>query len=466
MPETSEPTVIVLFGASGDLAGRYVLPALYHLVKGGLLPEKCHIIGTSRQDLTKDKLFKNIELCVLENEKVCDPVALKKFNKMFEIIKFDPSNEADYTKLKERLSKLEADEGVCFNRLFYLSIPPQVYGTTIRSLGNSGLAKGCEHGVAKSRLLVEKPFGYDLKSAKTLIKQTAKYFKESQVFRIDHYLAKETAQNILAFRRNNPLFNEVWNNKMITKIHVRALESISIEGRANFYENLGALRDIVQSHLMQLMAITTMELPDDISSSKQIHQDKIKLLNKTNLEKLNNGSVVRGQYQTYREEVGNPKSMTETYVKLTLAIKNKRWSHVPVVLETGKALALKTTDVTIDFASTKHSSGNQLSIRIQPDEGIDIKLFVKKPGFDNSMQPAIMDFSYRKTFKELAHPDAYERVIVDVIRGDQSLFASSKEVIRSWEILQPILNRWRDNDTGLVIYQNGSNGPSDRDLLN
>ena len=464
MPESNQPTIFVLFGVSGDLAKRKVLPALYHLVKDGLLPEKCRIIGTTRQDLSKANLLKTIELCVLETEKVCDPEVLRKFNTIFEVLKFDPTLDTDYQKLKKHLNDIEESEGVCFNRLFYLSIPPQVYAPIVKQLGKSGLAKSCEHGVAKSRLIVEKPFGYDLKSAKYLIKQTAKSFHESQVFRIDHFLAKETAQNILAFRRHNPLFYTIWDKSMITRINVRALESIGIEGRSNFYESIGALRDIIQSHLLQLLAITTMDLPEDISSSKQIHDSKIKLLNKTSLQKINNASLVRGQYETYRQEVNNPSTTTETYVKLSLNIKTKRWAGVPIVLETGKSLASKTTDVTNDFVG--NDSGNQLTIRIQPDEGIDIKLFVKKPGFDNSMQPAVMDFSYKVAFEEQAHPDAYERVIVDAIRGDQSLFASSKEVIRSWEIIQPILKRWQDTSNDLVIYPNESSGPSSRDLVN
>jgi glucose-6-phosphate 1-dehydrogenase len=466
MPDANQPTVIVLFGVSGDLAGRKVLPALYHLVKDGLLPDKIRVIGTSRQELTKAKLLKNIELCVLEEDKVCDPAVLKKFNNIFEVLKFDPVDESDYLKLKEELDKIESAEGCCFNRLFYLSIPPQVYSPIVRLLGSSGLARGCSHKVGKSRLLIEKPFGYDLKSAKDLIKQTGKYFKENQIYRIDHYLAKETAQNILAFRRHNPLFNDIWDNSLISKIHIRALETIGIEGRANFYDNMGALRDIIQSHLIQLMAITTMDLPNDITSSDEIHAEKIKLLNKTRLEKLNNASLIRGQYETYKKEVANPKSATETYVRLCLNVANKRWAGVPMVLETGKSLYTKTTDLIIDFSRPADRDCNQLTIRIQPDEGIDIKLFVKKPGFDNVMQSANMDFSYLTAFRNQAHPDAYERVIVDAIRGDQSLFASSKEVIRSWEILQPILSRWQNNSDDLVIYPNGSEGPSNRNLLN
>jgi glucose-6-phosphate 1-dehydrogenase len=464
MPDKLPPTVIVLFGVSGDLAGRKVLPALYHLVKDGLLPKNFKVIGTSRQEITKADLLKKTELCILENDKVCDPKVLKEFNNIFEVMKLDPVKIADYQKLKKYMEDLEEKAGVCFNRIFYLSIPPQVYAPIIRLLGQSGLSGDCMHKVGKSRLLVEKPFGYDLKSAKSLIKETSKHFKENQIFRIDHYLAKETAQNILTFRRYNPLFNEVWNNKLIKRIQVRALEEITIEGRANFYDNVGALRDIIQSHLLQLMAITTMDIPEDISSSDEIHKQKIKLLSKASLAKYKN--ITRGQYETYRDEIDNQDSSTETYVKLQIEIKNKRWNKVPIILETGKALKEKRNEVILDFCEPNSQLTNQLTIRIQPNEGIGIKLNVKKPGFDNSMQPALMDFNFQEAFKGSGHPDAYERVIVDAIKGDQSLFASSEEVIRSWQILQPIISKWADHSTDLIIYSNGSEGPVDRNLVN
>lgn len=453
----SQPTVIVLFGVSGDLAGRKILPALYHLIKDGLLPNDCKIIGTTRQSLTKEQLLKNTELCVLETDNVCNPDALKKFNDIFELFQLDPVKDEDYLKLKQFLNKLEASEGKCFNRLFYLSIPPQLYMPIVERLGKHGLAESCEHGKAKSRLLVEKPFGYDLASAKELISETAKYFKEEQVFRIDHYLAKETAQNILIFRKHNPLLKDVWNNKLIRQIHIRALENIGIEGRKS-YDSIGALRDVIQSHLVQLMAISTMDIPGDINSSKEIHEQKIKLLNQTSLV-VEEGSWWRGQYDSYRQEIGDNNSNTETYIKLNLQIDNDTWRGVKIVLETGKALKTKVTDISIDFSESNDKNQNQLTIRIQPNEGINIKLFVKEPGIENKIDEAAMDFSYQQTFGVSAHPDAYERVIVDAIRGDQSLFASSKEVIRSWEILEPIIESLEKDSSGIEIYSAGSDGP-------
>jgi glucose-6-phosphate 1-dehydrogenase len=456
-----EPTIIVIFGVSGDLAKRKVLPALYHLLKDGLLPKDIRIIGTSRKKLSSDDLLNSIELCGLEEDSVCDPEALKNFHSVFEVIKLDPIDHQGYNKLKSILDAYEEEKGICFNRLFYLSIPPQVFGTIVELLGESGLSGSCQHNNAKSHLLVEKPFGYDLASARELIDNTAKYFAESQVFRIDHYLAKETAQNILTFRKFNPIFNNAWDNKRISKIHIRAIEKIGIEGRANFYEHVGALRDLIQSHLMQLLALTTMEMPEEITNSEQIHNSKLKLfcsIVPTAQHEVDKFSL-RGQYQGYKEEVDNPKSMTETYARLELFINNSRWSGVPMILETGKGLSEKSTDITIDFNEPGTITVNKLTIRIQPNEGIDIELYVKQPGLNNKVQPATMDFSYKKTFDDHGHPDAYERVLVDAIRGDQALFASSAEVIRSWEVLGPVLESWQASGDNLEIYPLGSNGP-------
>ncbi|HEY4963284.1 MAG TPA: glucose-6-phosphate dehydrogenase [Candidatus Saccharimonadales bacterium] len=459
--QLKEPTIIVIFGVSGDLAKRKVLPALYNLLKNGLLPRDIHIIGTSRKKLSSDDLLDSIDLYGSEDDKASDPEALKNFHSIFEIVKLDPGDHDAYKDLKAKLDDYEEEKGMCFNRLFYLSIPPQVFGTIVKLLGKSGLSGSCKHNNAKSHLLVEKPFGYDLASAKELIDNTAKYFDESQVFRIDHYLAKETAQNILTFRKFNPIFNDVWDNKLISKIHIRAIEKIGIEGRANFYEHVGALRDLVQSHLLQLLALTTMEMPEEITNSEQIHSEKLKLFNSIipMAEHEVASFSTRGQYEGYKQEVDNPKSTTETYARLELFIDNGRWSGVPMILETGKELTTKSTDITIDFIEPGTITGNKLTIHIQPNEGIDIELYVKQPGLDNRVQTATMEFSYKHTFDDHGQPDAYERVLVDAIRGDQALFASSAEVIRSWEVLGPILKSWQASAEDLKIYPIGSNGP-------
>ena len=459
-PQTLDlsPSSLVIFGITGDLARRKVLPALYHLSKEKLLPAQFEIIGTSRRPLTIDELIKEVELCVLEIDNVCDPAALSEFRRHIRLIQLDPSNGDDYDDLRQTLDDIESEHGDCLNRLFYLSIPPQIYGSVVRSLGEHGLNQGCQHGQGASRLLVEKPFGYDYASAEALIATTTDAFTEDQVLRIDHYLAKETAQNILTFRQHNPLFASIWNNQNITSIDIVAYEKIGIEGRIDFYEQIGALRDLIQSHLLQLLALTTMELPTQIGDSAAIHASKQTLLDAIVAPAPDEvtSDVVRAQYDGYRDEVNNPDSTTETFVSCRFKIDNDRWRGTPITLKTGKAMASKRTDITICFGHTgSDAADNQLTFRIQPNEGIDIQLLVKKPGYKNEVHPASMDFSYGTTFDGHAHPDAYERVLVDALRGDHSLFATSQEVLTSWRILQPILEQWSQDSGDLKTYHQG-----------
>jgi glucose-6-phosphate 1-dehydrogenase len=458
-----EPAILVIFGITGDLAKRKVLPALYHLLKDNLLPEHMTIVGTSRHDVSVDDLLKNVELCVLEKDNICDPAVLEIFRSKVRMIQFNPVEGDDYERLHKTLDAIETEQGVCMNRLYYLSIPPQVYGPLVRQLGEHGLNGSCQHGKAATRLLVEKPFGYDQRSAQDLIENTGKQFTETQVFRIDHYLAKETVQNILTFRRYNPLFASVWNNEHIESIDIIAAEQIGIEGRADFYEPIGAMRDLIQSHLMQLLALTTMDLPVDLNDSQAIHHEKQALLEAIPPLPPDQvaARVIRGQYEGYRQEVNKPDSTTETYVSIELSIGIERWEGVPIRLTTGKALRAKRTEITISFGGGKDTSQpNLLTFRVQPNEGIDVQLVVKKPGFDQAVQSASMDFSYQAAFDESGHPEAYERVLIDAVRGDHTLFATSDEVLASWRILQPILDEWQKSSADLQTYPVGSDGPT------
>ncbi|MGH7241774.1 MAG: glucose-6-phosphate dehydrogenase, partial [Candidatus Saccharimonadales bacterium] len=262
MSKTSlEPSIIVIFGVTGDLSKRYLLPALYHLFKDQQLNPDTIILGLTRQSLDADELFKHVELCINEADNVCDPAALQVMRAKTQLLQFDPADSAAYPQLLERLNHIEEEVGMCMNRLYYLSIPPKLFTDVVANIGAAGLNMSCQHGHAKTRLLVEKPFGHDVASAEALVSETNEVFDEAQVFRIDHYLAKETVQNILSFRRHNPVFASIWNSAHITSIDITASEKISIEGRKNFYEGVGALRDLIQSHLLQLAAITTMDLP-------------------------------------------------------------------------------------------------------------------------------------------------------------------------------------------------------------
>jgi glucose-6-phosphate 1-dehydrogenase len=452
-----EPAIIVIFGITGDLSQRYLLPSLYHLIKDGLLHEKTEIVGISRRSVTTEELLDKAQLCGEDKEKVCDPEALKAMHKHTTMFQMDLTSSGDYVALHQKLDAIEAENGVCMNRLYYLSIPPQVYMPVIRLLGKEGLNTSCQHGRAMTRLLVEKPFGFNLKSAEDLIKETSEVFGEEQIFRIDHYLAKETVQNILTFRFKNPIFEALWSQQYIASITISAHEKIGIEGRADFYEPLGALRDFIQSHLLQVLAIVTMDKPD-VFDSEYIHKAKQEVMQ--HIESIPADQlakrVIRGQYEGYREEVKNPESLTETYAAVTVYIDSPRWKGVPIRLSTGKALSERKTEVRISFHGSEAEANNHLRFRIQPNEGIELDLVTKIPGFTDELQTTAMDFSYNHDFANHGHPDAYERVLVDAVRGDHTLFATSEEVLASWRVLQPVVNEWAKQADDLVFYKPGT----------
>jgi glucose-6-phosphate 1-dehydrogenase len=461
LSEALVPSIIVIFGITGDLSRRKLLPALYHLLKDGLLHDNTEIVGISRRAVDLDDLMMHAEVCILEEDKTCDPAILKLLKEKLHMYQMELARDEHYPELKKHLNQIEAKHGVCMNRLFYLSIPPTVYAPLVKNLGKHGLNGSCRHGNAQSRVLIEKPFGYDLRSAMELIDDMGRYFKEAQMFRIDHYLAKETVQNILTFRLHNPIFRPLWNREYINRIEIVASETIGIEGRGNFYEPIGAMRDLIQSHLLQLLGVVAMDRPSDLTSD-EIHAAKLRLLESimpVPADKIN-AQAVRGQYDDYREEVGNPHSNTETFAALKLFIDDERWQDVPVIIRTGKALAAKQTAVHIDFKHPlDHEHTNRLTFAVQPSEGITVELWVKRPGFERKLQTATMDFSYQRTFDEAGHPDAYERVLVDAIRGDRTLFATSDEVLAAWRVIEPVVQAWAKNGTGLHRYKPGSDGP-------
>ena len=455
-----QPLILVIFGITGDLAQRKLLPALYQLAKANELPEQLQIVGISRREVAKADVFKELSSFVGKagyEQGIETSLAAKT-----EMIQMDLLDEAAYVQLLDQLQTFEDQLGQGASRLYYLSIPSQAFTPIIRLLGETGHNAPLPGGQDAPRLLIEKPFGYDLTSAKELIEVVDEHFGEGQIYRIDHYVAKETVQNILTFRFQNPLFESIWNNRHIDNISVVAHESIGIEGRANFYEQTGALRDLIQSHLLQLLAITTMTKPLKLEST-EIHAEKLKLL--AAITPIAPDEVashaVRGQYDGYRQEVTNPDSLIETYARLQLEIDNDQWRGVPVVLESGKALTEKLTEISICFKQPSDSAHekNKLVFRIQPSEGITLKLQTKRPGIQNVTESANMDFNYAHSFNQRP-AEAYERVIVDAIRGDQTLFASAAEVLRRWEIIENVLEQWSHNDVGLHIYPQGTAGPA------
>lgn len=419
MPSTS----LVIFGVTGDLSQRFLLPALSKICQNSDIRAQLQILGVSRQSITAADILKD------EYQNIAGQ--LRTFQADYE-------QPDDYLKLVAKLKELDSAQTI-----FYFAVPPEAVLPIVRNLGEAGLNSD------SYKLLMEKPFGTDLLSARALIGEIQKYYKEDQVFRIDHYLAKEMAQNIAVFLGSNALFRDVWNRQFIEKIEVIAEESIGVEGRVRFYEQTGALRDFLQSHLLQLAALTLMEPCPDVFDFSQVQGRRLAALKQL---RANISDVVIGQYAGYKAEVGNPDSTTETFVSLTLVSGSPTWQGVPIRLITGKKLSQKLTEIRVFFKKSQSAQANLLRLRVQPKEGIEIELWVKKPGYEQDLQMLPLDFNYQQYFDSL--PDAYEQVIVDAVRGRGNLFASSQEVLASWEILQPVLDKWPDLE--LKIYKPGS----------
>lgn len=415
-------TKLLIFGITGDLSQRKLLPALSKLVKTGEF-ENLEIIGVSRREVDIDELLGKIE----------------NLKDRVDIFTMNLAEAEEYSRLRESLV-LGSDDQL----LAYLAVPPSAATQIVDFMGEAGL------NTPNVKILFEKPFGVDLASAQDFIARTARYYHEDQLYRIDHYLAKEMAQNIVAFRGRNALFSNIWNNNFIELIEVIASEAIGIEGRGQFYEQTGALRDVVQGHLMQLLALTLMDIPDDFDWQKL---PELRLRALEQIEPADPEKAVRAQYEGYQQEVGNPGSGTETFVSLELQSTQPRWLDTPIQLITGKALDKKTTEIRIYLKKLQDAQSNTIIFRIQPHEGIDIELFTKKPGYDRAFETRHLALTYPE---DTSFPDAYEQVLVDAMRSEKSLFTSSSEVIRSWEILQPVQTAWSMDNSPLLQYSRGS----------
>ena len=458
------PATIVIFGVTGDLSTRKLIPSLYELEKNGLLHPKTRILGVTRRKFKVSWLLKSAKDGIRAKDGRVMNKTLKSLGKKIELYSMNAASGEGYPGLKTYLDEIEDGAGVCMNRLYYLAIPPQISAPIITHLGESGLNHGCTKHDTLSHLLLEKPFGFDTKTAEELIDTTRRYFEESQLFRIDHYLAKETVQNLVTFRFRNPIFEDIWDNRHIKSITITADEKIDIEGRANFYEQVGAMRDLIQSHLLHVMSVILMDRPKDICNSADVHDERQRVLD--NIEPVPANHVldrmVRGQYIGYRQEVSNPASNVETFTALKLFSRQTRWLNVPIYIRTGKGLATKQTCITVEFKprAGDHDHTNRLVFYIQPNESIVIQLWVKKPGFESQLQVAPMQFNYGQVFDTHGHPDAYERVLVDAIRGDNTLFATSDEVMSSWRILQPVLDYWASHTDDVVLYKKALTAPA------
>jgi glucose-6-phosphate 1-dehydrogenase len=476
-----EPLAMVVFGASGDLAHRKILPALSRLAARGSLPEEFSVIGVARSPLSDDDFRQR----ALEADPSGKSSEWKKRVAHFSYIAGDNADPTTFTRLAEKLCDTDASAGTAGNRLYYLATVPAQFAVVVRGLGRLGLNVAGKPG-GFTRLVIEKPFGTDLDSARQLSADIHAHFDEAQVFRIDHYMGKETVQNILALRFANSVFEPIWNRRHVDHVQVMVAESLGVEGRGEFYEHAGALRDIVQNHLMQVLALTLME-PPGAAEGDVIRDEKVKLLGSVAVfdEQEAAAAVVRGQYgagtvggepvPAYRDEPGvDAHSEVETYVAMRVDVDNWRWAGVPIFVRTGKRLPQRVTEVVMVFQRPPHLPfagklardlrRDSLTLRIQPDEGISLMFGAKVPGPTFKVSSVSMDFSYKQSFPDQT-VDAYDRLLLDAMVGDPMLFIRDDEVQRAWTIVRPIQQSFADWHPPLARYAAGSWGPEEADRL-
>lgn len=483
--EKPDEQILVIFGASGDLTRRKLIPALYDLYIQDLLPEKFAVLGVSRTNMSDSDFRNNMRDSLhefLDSEP--DNNAIQKFVNSLYYTSLNTAEKSEYKKLKDRLEELNQELNIKSNYVFYLSTPPSLYSIIPEFLGNQGLNKA--DGLIR-RLIIEKPFGYDLESARDLNKKLLQYFDEDQLYRIDHYLGKETVQNILVTRFSNGIFEPLWNRKYINRVEITSAESIGVEGRGGYYEDAGALRDMVQNHLMQMAGIVAMEPPTSFDSNA-VRNETLKVfqslrpLTKSDIK----NNVIRGQYIAahvrgekqigYRDEKGvDEESRTETFVALKFYIDNWRWGGVPFYIRSGKRLPTRVTEIVIHFNKTPHwlfgsyqkegEACNQLIIRIQPDEGILLKFGMKVPGQGFKVRNVNMDFHY-SDLSDINVPSAYERLLNDCMSGDSTLYTRGDAVEELWEFIKPVQDAWNNDDSiPLYGYPCGTWGPDVADSL-
>jgi glucose-6-phosphate 1-dehydrogenase len=476
MPRIAGPCGVVIFGVTGDLATKKLMPAIYDLANRGLLPPTFALIGFARRDWA-DEDFGNVVLTAVKAH-ARTPFRQEVWDRLAEGIRFVQGafdDEAAFGRLADTLKKLDVERGTGGNHAFYLSIPPKAFPQVLEQLSASGLATkpdGCW-----SRVVIEKPFGHDLRSAEELNTLVNSVFPESSVFRIDHYLGKETVQNILALRFANQLFDPIWNAHYVDHVQITMAEDIGLGGRGGYYDGVGAARDVIQNHLLQLLALTAMEEPVNFSP-EELQAEKIKVLSATQLVAPLDDNTSRGQYTAgwqgneqvvglLEEEGFSKTSTTETYAAITLDVDTRRWAGVPFYLRTGKRLGRRVTEIALVFKRAPHLpfddtmtdelGKNALVIRVQPDEGITLRFGSKVPGHAMEVRDVNMDFSYGAAFSEDS-PEAYERLILDVLLGEPSLFPVNKEVELAWKILDPALDNWASHGKP-EPYESGGWGP-------
>jgi len=463
------PTTIVIFGATGDLVRKKIISSLLRLYYLGHLPEKFQIIGVSRRDYSHEKFREFLMHNALgDAHKYYKGPDIRDFIEKIFYFKGRFEDKPLYYNLKKMLESSKDSAGICDNKLFYLAVPPKFYSGILTSIAESGLAINCSPETGWTRVLVEKPFGKDIKTAQELDSLLGNLFREQQIFRIDHYLAKDTVQNILFFRFSNILFEPAWNNRYIKKIEIKLIEDTDIGTRGAFYDTIGALRDVGQNHMLQMLALVTMDNPGSQSSQavREKRLEVIKSIIRSDDPSRIRDMTVRGQYRGYREAQDVAAgSTTETYFKIKLELSSPKWSGVPIYLESGKALDKKDTEITIYFHNPdeclcsqihkEHHHRNILRFRIYPREGIYLRFWAKEPGLTNILEPRDLQFDYH--IGDSPKTGEYDRVLLDCMKGDQTLFTSTEEVKQAWDYVTPIIENW--GHTKLHFYDRGSRGP-------
>jgi glucose-6-phosphate 1-dehydrogenase len=466
MQTIESPTIIVIFGITGDLSKKKLIPALLDLESSGLLPKKLRIIGFSRRDFSENAFSGFVHDIINSRRHGYSPKVIKTFCSKLSYCPALFDDAEAYARLGEKIYDIENNTfGVCANKLYYLATPPLFYETIFRQLADSGLTIPCGGERGWARILVEKPFGRDIETAQELDLLLGKLFREEQIFRIDHYLAKEAVQNLIMFRFSNALFEPLWNHRYIDQIDIKLFEKDGVGGRGAFYDGVGALRDVGQNHMLQMLGVIAMEKPLSFNA-ECIRKGRTEVFKALRLAGSVQSNTIRGQYRGYKRERGVRRdSDTETYFRLRLHIKNRRWKDVPVLLESGKALKESKTEIAVYFKPPARclacgdgpcTHRNTLTFRIQPNEGISVRFWVKKPGFSKELEEKQLSFTYSISHDVVRIPDAYEHLLFDALTGDQTLFASTEEVQAEWRFITPILESWKS--TKLRIYKEGSAG--------